>query len=206
MDERLDRRSRDGAAALAGTKGEGRQREVPRGAGPVGSDATGTIAADSCRSSVRRLVRRRPACRNRSSPSDAGLGEDRPAWCCAGSTWPFPPAVRWFDRRQRAGKTTLLRCLATLVRPTAGEVLWFGEPAIDRPQRRRLIGMVAHESRVYPQLTLRENLVFAARMCGVADPAGGDRLAGEMGLASHADLRPTQISRGMHQRMAVAGP
>ena len=68
-----------------------------------------------------------------------------------------------------AGKTTLLRCLASLVRPSDGEVRWFGESSAD-PAARRLIGMVAHETRLYPHLTLRENLVFAARMHDVAGP------------------------------------
>ena len=69
-----------------------------------------------------------------------------------------------------AGKTTLLRCLASALRPSAGEVRWFGRPAIGNPDARRLIGMVAHEARLYPHLTLRENLLFAARMCDVPEP------------------------------------
>ena len=104
-----------------------------------------------------------------------------------------------------SGKTTLLRCLAGLVRPTAGRVLWFGTPALNRPERRRLIGMVAHDSRLYPQLTLRENLVFAARMHGLAEPRRcADGLLEQIGLAAHADCRPAHISRGLQQRMAFA--
>ncbi len=70
-----------------------------------------------------------------------------------------------------AGKTTLLGCLASIVRPTAGEVRWFGQSTLT-PARRRWIGMVSHESRLYGQLTLKENLVFAARIYGVGDAAG----------------------------------
>ena len=104
-----------------------------------------------------------------------------------------------------AGKTTLLRCLASLVRPTAGAVCWFGQTVRSRPELRRWVGLVAHESRVYPHLSLRENLVFAARLYGVAEPArrAEQRLA-QVGLAAQADLRPTQISRGMNQRLALA--
>ena len=69
-----------------------------------------------------------------------------------------------------SGKSTLLACLASVVRPTSGEVRWFGHPAAGDPAARRLVGMVAHENRLYPHLTLRENLVFAARMYGVAWP------------------------------------
>ena len=67
-----------------------------------------------------------------------------------------------------AGKTTLLRAMAALVRPSSGEVFWFGEKTTGQYDSRRWIGMVAHENRLYPHLTLRENLVFAARMCDVA--------------------------------------
>jgi len=104
-----------------------------------------------------------------------------------------------------AGKTTLLRCLASVIWPTEGEVRWFGHPAGGKPMTRRLIGMVGHESYLYPHLTLRENLIFAARMCGVNEPgARADRLLRRVALSSRADLLPTQVSRGMQQRVAVA--
>jgi ABC-type multidrug transport system ATPase subunit len=104
-----------------------------------------------------------------------------------------------------AGKSTLLACLAALVRPTSGEVLWFGRPAARNPAARRLVGMVAHENRLYPHLTLRENLVFAARMCGVSEPgARADQLLESAGLARHAQRMPPVLSRGMRQRAAVA--
>ena len=104
-----------------------------------------------------------------------------------------------------AGKTTLLRCLAALVRPTEGQVCWFGQsPAVD-PGLRRLIGMVAHEHRLYPQLTLRENLMFAARMCRVPEPwRQADELLQRVGLLTFADYFPGQASKGMRQRVALA--
>lgn len=104
-----------------------------------------------------------------------------------------------------AGKTTLLGCLASIVRPTAGEVLWFGRPATADPSMRRWLGMVAHESRLYPHLTLHENLLFAARIYGLDQPAVcAERALAEVGLASHARRLPAQVSRGMRQRAAVA--
>jgi len=63
-----------------------------------------------------------------------------------------------------SGKTTLLRCLAALLRVNSGEIRWFGQLAAGTPKLRRLVGMVATTGFLYPQLTARENLVFAARM------------------------------------------
>jgi heme ABC exporter ATP-binding subunit CcmA len=104
-----------------------------------------------------------------------------------------------------SGKTTLLRCLASVTRPTEGEVRWFGRPATEDPAARRLVGMVAHESRLYPHLSLRENLVFAARMCDVSDAANrADQLLHTIGLAARAGSLPRQVSQGMRQRVAVA--
>jgi ABC-type multidrug transport system ATPase subunit len=104
-----------------------------------------------------------------------------------------------------AGKSTLLRCMASVARPTAGDVYWFGRPAARDVAARRLIGMVAHESRLYPHLTLRENLLFAARMYDVPEPRRrAAHLWQELGLEAHLERTPTEISRGMRQRLALA--
>lgn len=103
-----------------------------------------------------------------------------------------------------AGKTTLLRCLASILRPSSGEVRWFGQPAAANPAARRLIAMVGHETRLYPHLTVRENLIFAARMCDVRQPAlRADQLLESIGLRPHAHRFPAQLSRGMRQRVAI---
>jgi len=103
-----------------------------------------------------------------------------------------------------AGKTTLLRCMASVLRPTAGEVRWFGRPAFRNPDARRLIGMVAHQSGLYPHLTIRENLVFAARMCDVPKPLErADELLSSVGLQTYAQRTPAEVSQGMRQRVAL---
>ena len=103
-----------------------------------------------------------------------------------------------------SGKTTLLRCLASSLRPDGGEVRWFGHPAASGWQPRRLIGVVAHESLLYSHLTLRENLVFAARMYDVREPVDrAERLLMQAGLQADAHCLPSQISRGMRQRLTV---
>src|SRR5947207_11361808 len=60
-----------------------------------------------------------------------------------------------------AGKTTLLKIVATLVRPTRGTVSVAGFDVARQAERvRRVIGLVAHGTHVYEDLTARENLTF----------------------------------------------
>jgi heme ABC exporter ATP-binding subunit CcmA len=104
-----------------------------------------------------------------------------------------------------AGKTTLLGCLASVLRPDDGEVRWFGYLVGRDVRLHRRIGMVAHETGLYSHLTLRENLMFAAKMGGID---GASRLAERwldtIGLTPHANALPMWLSRGMRQRLAVA--
>jgi len=103
-----------------------------------------------------------------------------------------------------SGKTTLLRCLAGAVRPTEGTVTWYGRATRRSLNVRRLIGWVAHEPHVYPQLTVWENLVFAARMHDVSNPTHrAHQLIENAGLQPCADRLPLCISQGMRQRLAV---
>jgi heme ABC exporter ATP-binding subunit CcmA len=105
-----------------------------------------------------------------------------------------------------AGKTTLLRILAGLVRPTAGEVRVLGR-RLDRgdPDARRPIGFLPHQSMLYDDLTVRENLLFAARLFGLAHPAEAvRRTLDELELTDRAGDRPRSLSRGLLQRAALA--
>src|SRR5262245_38908160 len=74
-----------------------------------------------------------------------------------------------------AGKTTLLRILATLLRPTSGTLALNGLDALKEPEAARgLIGVVAHGSYVYEDLSALENLRFWTVMSG--GDASPDRL------------------------------
>lgn len=105
-----------------------------------------------------------------------------------------------------AGKTTLLRCLAGLLRPTRGEVLLDGRPVTGGDAAsRRAIGFVAHQTWLHDDLTLLENLAFAARLHALPSPHDAAMAALERaGLAARAGDRPPALSRGMQQRAAVA--
>jgi heme ABC exporter ATP-binding subunit CcmA len=109
-----------------------------------------------------------------------------------------------------AGKSTLLRILAGLARPSAGEVqVEAAAPprraAAPRRRERGRVGYLAHATFLYPELTARENLIFAARLHGVPDPgARADALLASHGLTDAAGRRAGAFSRGMAQRLAIA--
>ena len=104
------------------------------------------------------------------------------------------------------GKTTLLRILAGLLRPSAGSVLLDGRPVRTAdPQSRAAIGLLSHRAMLYDDLTLQENLEFVARLHGLRDPRRVAREALEqVELLSRAGDSPRTLSRGLIQRAALA--
>jgi len=104
-----------------------------------------------------------------------------------------------------AGKTTFLRILASLSRPTMGDVRIAGYhlPHQAAAVRRRL-GVVSHMPLLYGDLTAEENLRFFGRMYGI--PAMDDRITEVLemvGLAARRRDLVRTFSRGMQQRLAI---
>ncbi len=108
-----------------------------------------------------------------------------------------------------AGKTTLLRLLAGLDRPDAGfvrceEQTWYdGARRRWLPPQRRPLGFVFQDYALFPNMTVRENLAFAA-----GGQAGNKQLVSELlimlELAELAERRPALLSGGQQQRVALA--
>ena len=104
-----------------------------------------------------------------------------------------------------AGKTTFLRILATLSRPTLGDVRVAGYRLPGQaPAVRRKLGVVSHLPLLYGDLTAEENLLFYARMYGVENiKVRAAEVLELVGLASRRRDLVRTFSRGMQQRLAI---
>jgi heme ABC exporter ATP-binding subunit CcmA len=103
-----------------------------------------------------------------------------------------------------SGKSTVLRVVAGLVRPTAGAALVDGTPAVDLSRAERGgIGYLGHRSLAYRGMTAAENLALMARLHRKPGAAVAGALA-EVGLGDRGDDRIDGFSRGMLQRLSLA--
>jgi len=105
-----------------------------------------------------------------------------------------------------AGKTTLLRLASGLARPSSGAVLWRGAPVLAPFPReiRRSIGVVTQETALYDELTVLQNLRFAADLFEVQR---GEERVGEVleliGLSDRVKDRAGALSGGLQRRVAL---
>jgi len=112
------------------------------------------------------------------------------------------PAVLIIGPRQ-SGKTTLLRILATLSRPTSGlvRVAAYQLPQAEADLRNHL-GLVSHQPLLYGDLTAEENLQFFSKLYSISE----DRIREVLdivGLVKRKDDLVRNFSRGMQQRLAI---
>jgi heme exporter protein A len=105
-----------------------------------------------------------------------------------------------------AGKTTLLAVLCTLLAPTEGQATVAGHDLRGKSGAvRASIGVLTHRPMLYEELTPLENLEFFARLYGVEQPAARiEELLRAVGLWLRRDEQTVVLSRGFHQRLAIA--
>jgi heme exporter protein A len=105
-----------------------------------------------------------------------------------------------------AGKTTLIKTMSTLLKPSSGSVFIEGDDIRTNPARtRRRIGLVGHQTYLYDDLTVRENLTFYGRMYSVPQlDARISELAAWLEVGSRLDDRAGTLSRGLQQRVSLA--
>jgi heme exporter protein A len=104
------------------------------------------------------------------------------------------------------GKTSLLRLLAGLSSPAAGEIRWNGEPVRDDVQSyHQAMLYLGHQAAVKEELTARENLELAAELDGAA-PRDGEVTGAlqRFGLKGREDLPVRFLSAGQKRRVLLA--
>jgi molybdate transport system ATP-binding protein len=102
-----------------------------------------------------------------------------------------------------AGKTSVLRAIAGLLRPEQGRVavgsnVWFDSAAdVDLPPEQRSVGLVFQEYALFPHMTVGENVAYAG-------PHRVDELLELLAIAPLRDAQPGELSGGERQRVALA--
>ena len=109
-----------------------------------------------------------------------------------------------FIGQNGAGKSTTLKLLCGLARPTQGEALIFGKPVRDSVARRR-VGALIEQPGLYPDLSGRENLRLYAALLGLDSPARQvEEILKTVGLSPGEKKPVRHYSMGMKQRLGVA--
>lgn len=109
------------------------------------------------------------------------------------------------------GKSTFLRSLNLLEVPTEGQVLFEGtdltDKSVDINHVREKIGMVFQQFNLFPNMTIKENIMLAPVKLGKMTKEEAEKKAEELlariGLSDKADAYPTQLSGGQKQRIAI---
>jgi polar amino acid transport system ATP-binding protein len=110
-----------------------------------------------------------------------------------------------------SGKSTFLRCLNLLEKPTAGSILFDGadltSAKVDLNLHRQKMGMVFQQFNLFPHLTIMQNLTLAPMMLKKIPREKAEEkalaLLARVGLDDRADSYPNQLSGGQKQRVAI---
>jgi len=109
-----------------------------------------------------------------------------------------------------AGKTSLVNMIAGLLKPDRGCIvldqttLFDAAKTVNVPPHRRQIGYVFQEGRLFPHLSVRQNLDYGRRMSGrPRDPTEFERIVALLGIAHLLQRRPRMLSGGERQRVAI---
>lgn len=101
-----------------------------------------------------------------------------------------------------AGKTSVLRAVAGLLRPETGRIMVGGVtlfgPGVDLAVERRRAGVVFQDTRLFPHLSVRRNLLY-----GAADAAELGEMAQLLDIAALLERRPETLSGGEARRVAI---
>ena len=110
------------------------------------------------------------------------------------------------------GKSTFLRSLNLLEVPTSGTITFEGtditDKSVDINKMRQKIGMVFQQFNLFPNMTVKQNIMLAPVKLGIMNSADAEKkameLLGRIGLPDEADAYPAMLSGGQKQRIAIA--
>src|SRR5262245_3797446 len=109
-----------------------------------------------------------------------------------------------------SGKSTVINAIAGLLRPDSGKIVLDGETLLDTargisvPARERRIGVVFQDTRLFPHLSVKANLLYGwQRAQKKADAAGIDFVISLLGLEGLLERRPRTLSGGEKSRVAL---
>ena len=112
--------------------------------------------------------------------------------------------------RSGSGKTSIVAAIAGLLRPdegrivAGGDVLYDSSKRIDVPVERRRIGYIFQDARLFPHLTVRDNLRYGWKRAPRTNrPIAFDAVVDLLGVADLLDRRPARLSGGEKQRVAI---
>lgn len=110
------------------------------------------------------------------------------------------------------GKSTFLRSMNLLEEPTSGSILFEGtditDASVDINKMRQKIGMVFQQFNLFPNMTVKQNIMLAPVKLGIMNSEDAEKkameLLGRIGLPDKADAYPAMLSGGQKQRIAIA--
>lgn len=120
-----------------------------------------------------------------------------------------PPGLTALFGRSGSGKTTLINAVAGLLRPDSARIriddttLTDTAKGLHLPPHKRRIGYVFQEARLFPHLTVQQNLTYGQWFAGKPDPAALNKITELLGIAPLLTRRPGTLSGGERQRVAI---
>ena len=113
-------------------------------------------------------------------------------------------AIYGFIGRNGAGKTTCMRMIGGLAKPTSGEISMFGYAGKDLSKVRSRVGCLIEAPGVYPNMTAKENIEMKCRLFGISKKGYAEGILDKVGLLNVGKKKTKHFSLGMKQRLVIA--
>ena len=112
-------------------------------------------------------------------------------------------AIYGFIGRNGAGKTTCMRMIGGLAKPTSGEISMFGYAGKDLSKVRSRVGCLIEAPGVYPNMTAKENIEMKCRLFGISKKGYAEGILDRVGLLNVGKKKTKYFSLGMKQRLGI---